>query len=273
MTRNLIARTLVFCVASVLHVGIASATVIQLQDGTNGYDGTEDTFLERNSNNSPDLIRDQNFGGAPFLRTFNRSARDAATVIRFDLSPLLEAVEINSARLIMTTENQDFSSNPDNTIELFRVSNPDADWVVGTSNGAMEPGAATHDEKQQGIAGWSQGSLDAKTLFVGTNGLLSSINSMAADNAQNTFDLGGDLSFLIDWAKDPSENAGFMLVSRQGDAYLINNAFHSSEASTVAFRPILEIDFTPVPEPGSAVLLLLSLPLVARRRRQAAARS
>ena len=64
------------------------------------------------------------------------------------------------------------------------------------------------------------------------------------------------------WINGDYDNEGFY-VSIGGTSQYVG--FHSNEATNVAYRPILTVEY--VPEPATVALLLLGVPALVRRRR------
>lgn len=240
------------------------------QQGLDGYTGAEDTYVEKNTNVPGNPIADENFGGSGVMKVFNRSARDAVSLLRFDLSSLAGAGEILSARLLLTTEtlHDSLTRNPDNELALHRIASSDGAWVEGTSDGSSETGAATWNHEQQATVDWDGSFAGSGNITMIALGDELDRAQMAGTGGVTAFVLGGDLSFLLDWARDPSQNAGFLITSTIGDDFGINNAFYSSEAATLELRPKLIVEWLPVPEPCTLAIwaLLAGLGIGCARR-------
>jgi hypothetical protein len=246
--------------------------VFTLVDGFDGYDGTDDAWIDRDDSGN------RNHGGEDAIRVYNRSGRDSLGLLRFDLSPLAqEASKVTSAKLVLTTKYRENDSTADGElIDLHMIAPADSDWVEGDGTGQVPGdsgtlgGSSTFNEKQHGVEDWSVTSRDDDYGFVGVDRLLATATMASTPGGQTVFEFSGDLQFLLDWAKDPSSNAGFLLSSPNANDFLINNEFYSSEAAVQAFRPQLVITAV-VPEPGAAALAVLAAAglLAGWRRRRA----
>lgn len=155
---------------------------------------------------------------------------------------------------------------------------------TGTCCGGPDNGESTWSERIEGSQAWA-GSPGASTA--GTDYLAAAIASAAFAAAivdGSIFDFAfNDLSFLPNWVAGNNEG---LLLRTQGEGDMTSNdpskyppnviGFHSSD-STLAFRPELIIDYTPIgvagatPEPGSLALLGIAVGAFAfcRRRKTA----
>ncbi len=261
----------------------AQAAILHLQNGLSGYTGTGDTYLEKHPTSN---ANNWNFGGSDRLVVFDRSARDALSLLRFDFPSLPGITAVNSATLYLTTAMKDVGQNsvngirPDQgrTVRLYRVGQLDQNWVEGNGQGEIVSGTSTYNQKQHGLINWSATNHPV-TGNVAVGGVLASV-SMAGDvqaagdtgaGALNAFQLNSPtaLAMLLDWIQNPENNAGFLLAARNVDEFFADNAFYSSEAMIQAYRPRLVLDVTvPVPEPATLLLLAPPLGLLLWRRRR-----
>ncbi|QNN22144.1 hypothetical protein HED60_07615 [Planctomycetales bacterium ZRK34] len=236
--------------AACLMTSASLGATYQLQNGAtvNGstYTGAEDTYIERDDSgfgSDPD-IENKNFGSAATLKLFNRGSREALDLLRFDLSPI-GFDRVVSAKLVLTTQflNDGIVTSPDNNVQVSSIGAADADWVAGTSTAATEVGASNWLYKQHDTVDWSNAPGGNDNPGIATSAALATA-TMASTN--NTTELVfSDASFLTDWARTPSTNAGFLVNSTNSDDYLISNAFYSSDAATASVRPMLELETTP----------------------------
>ena len=245
----------------------AIAATITFQDGVNAYTGTRDTFIDgtTGSQTTPQ-------GTSAMLIVYDREhlsvpddLRIARSLIRFDLTSLqanLTAGDtITSATLTLRTLPYEFGTKGAAN-SLHRIAAVNAAW--------------TEDQ-----ATWQNRDQSVPTPWAGGNGLISGTDYIAtALDTQNTPNPGNngqgngdtmtftlnDLSFLPGWINNPSTNAGFLI--RQPDSTQAFDKFHSSEASNLAFRPLLTVTLQPVPEPTSAVFMLIGAALLGLRRRR-----
>ena len=252
----------------------ARAAILTLQNGLNGYNGTEDTYLEK-GNGADDF----NWGESERLVVFNRSSRDTNPLLRFDFSSLPEITAVNGATLYLTTAFLGRGEIPGvrpptsgpGRINLYPITQDDQDWVGGAGNGAVVAGTSTFNDKRNPSVDWSNGVTDDRTGNVDLGSEITNA-AMANEGQEAVFDLDSATALLFDWIQNPGNNAGFLFASDLQEEFFPNNGWHSSEAPIQSFRPRLVLDVelaqTPVPEPTT---LLLVAPLIAlllwRRRR------
>lgn len=107
--------------------------------------------------------------------------------------------------------------------------------------------------------------------FVALASASQAINKLSATPALNvyTWQSAGMVADVQGWLDDPSVNFGWILI---GDESVIRTTrrFGSKDSSIENLRPVLTVDFTVVPEPNAAILVILgtiSLAAGLRRRR------
>ncbi len=236
-----------------LFASSAQADAVTLQNGLDGYTGTEDTML---------LSADgRNFGGMSYMeiKEYSGSGRG---LVRFDLSDLdITNLDISSATFSMYCYQKGGGGTTSTT--LFEVSSANGDWVEGTGTPGTVTGASTWSYKHYTTGNWagSAGCSTAGTDYVSTG--LATASGASGTWVTWTLSAAG-LELLEDWADGAKTNTGFYLRHTTGNR--LN--YRSSEYSTVSYRPKLDITYTP--EPATMTLLGLGgLGLLIRRKRRA----
>lgn len=250
--------------AVLLASGPVTAATMSFQNGVDGYAGAEDTFINddgiRNEFNwgaYPELFVGP-FAGGPSPDEVGRS------LIRFDVDSLAgQYAQITQVRLELTTI-QSFDLG--GTLELRMVAPENGDWNAGNSQFAVENGSASWDNKAEpgtpwvggpGLGTTGFGSVLASSSFAPnlTGGLLSLvINDAAAATALiDEFSSGANEGFLI---KAVNEAPGTL----RGDI-----KFHSSNVGA-GLAPRLIVEYTPIPEPTTALLVFGGLVALAAQR-------
>lgn len=259
------------------------------------YTGTADNTLYNNAdgyfNSSTDNrgtvpgIEVGNAGGVPASGASTEANR--RSLLRFNVSSLNgQFTSINSVTLRLTTTAGVQGSG---LINLFRLTDANANWVEGNGSGGgtYEPndaGGSTWAFKIQAAypsefsgtpwaGGGTTGNAHGAAGLAGTDYHSTAVSSFSYNvtnaAAGSTVDfVFSDLSFFGTWIT--GTNAGMILrqFSETGTNIV---PFHSGESATLSARPQLIVDYTPVPEPGTAALLLGSLLFLGRRLRPRAA--
>jgi hypothetical protein len=257
---------------------VSGATLL-LQDGVNGYAGTEDTTL----NSGLPVF---NYGGRPYVELTNGgSGVPTRILMRFDVSTLTgvySTIDSITLRLYPTTVPGSAVN-----VQLYQPVEANGDWVEGTSSGfPVEPGTSSWNKKFQQTSttgtDWTGG---AGLGTTGYGALLAQTEISNTTTAWQPFDLTISDSFLAtslvnDWLT--ANNEGFLLrLSEEGNAGYYQTSFFDAETSSLntggppdpeALRPTLIVNYTAAPEPGRFVLLMLgAMSLITLRRRGKAA--
>lgn len=261
--RSMCALLSVFGIASA-----ASAEVISFRNGANNalvtnYGGTEDTLLNSNAgfeHNGYGALTASLTGRETIAATGLVTYRTA--LVRFDLSALQgQYSSINSATLTLYQAETGVQF-PDFEFGVHEVSAANSAWVEGTT--------------AAGVAGnpdWEHLSHDAQT-WAGSAGLQTpGVDYVTPALATGTYQAGGAGSdrngtpydfalpgaLVAKWIE--GDNPGVVLQKSDLSTDGLFQ-FRTSEFATVSLRPVLTIDYTPIPEPaGLAVLGLAGLAL------------
>ncbi len=247
----------------------APTRAVEAPMGTMTLFDPEDTFI-----NSLDIpthpLAEYNYGGLYSCGACGgnvvRADIQKRPLLKFDLSGLHSGhVEITEATLRWRTT---FRIGTVGSFAFHRLTEP---WVEGTGgttsiNGDFQAGSVSWDAREEGAAvddptgqvDWATpgGTFDA-TPFHTAN------NVTTANQQAFTFNQDG-LDVLTDWANNPANNHGFIILVSP-DTF--ETAFYNSERafSTDDERP--RLDVTWIPEPASLSLLAAGLLIGARRRR------
>jgi hypothetical protein len=211
---------------------------VTFRQGSNGYAGARDSIISQanpaaNYGEDPSAVIDGNFEG-----------ETSQGVIRFDsifgegLIP--DGAMIDNATLRFHTSAQSNAQSTD-TIRLYRM-------LRGWTEGGI-----TWNSMQDGL------DTDGLEAILGANGGL----VPSVQDGFITFDVTESLAA---WAAGAPNN-GWVIVDGGNDAW----RWDTSEAGATGDRPLLSVTYrtigTPVPEPGSALVVLSGLALTLARRR------
>jgi hypothetical protein len=253
----------------------SQAAAVILQQGVNGYSGmTGATLSQTYPESTLGYQTDTLIGVGSWIGASGSTAQKG--LIRFDLSSLAGQT-ITSASLTLTSDQIYLPGNWGGNLTLYRVSDANKGWVVGgyasppvnngwATWGNLSANASGSPVPWAGSAGLGTSGTDyfatplATVAFSGTN----------AGVATYTFNFD-DVSFLADWASNPSNNAGFLLRLPETESLQNQGVyFGSSSYATVASRPELSIGVVPEPSTVSMLGLVAAaaiLRILLRRRR------
>ena len=267
-------RTLVIGLAAVLALAGSSAmgdVIVYQQGETNAllagnYDGQEDSRLIARSD-----LADKNYGASTQGVRVHSSSYIDRVAVRWDLSSLAgQYLAINSVKLTLTSRGKTKGTG---TVAAHAILPANSSWVEGTSFGAIETGASCWNYAQYDTAAWA-GSGGCGSA--GTDHDATALGSLGFTNGQSgEFEIVFDgldaagLKALIDaWSGAQAGNAGFLLKLADENTDDDRFEFYDDEDAGVNPTPKLTIDYTVIPEPASAMLVLLGGLALARRRRQ-----
>ena len=232
-----------------LFCGAAPVAVINLQEGVNGYQGTQDVSLNAGKGGSPDA----NYGADDFLQLWEREAdvqNLRRSLIRFDLSSIKLGTAISAVTLTLFTQGDHFGSHGV-TNSLHLIDQRNRNWRQGTGLAGNLADAAT----------WNYQDRSSRRPWAGGPGLIAGVDYHATAAATaatpDTTDAeqksgGVPMEFVLNavgiaaiqhWINHPASNAGFFV--RQPDDSLSVDTFWSSEASNASVRPLLTLTVAP----------------------------
>ena len=213
---------------------VARADVLTFQEGVGGYTGTKDTYLNQGSGNA-------NYGSNSRIVMDGRGGREADGLIRFEdifgagANRIPLGSTINSATLVFTLAYEERGK----TFHRMLVT-----WDVDTAtwNNFLYDAAPTE-------AGLQSDDTESATVVTASGGAWAGPYDVTVD--------------VQAWSAG-TDNFGWGIQGTSNDGHA-----HSSEATTPGNRPLLTVDFTPIPEPGSAALLIVAgVGALLRRRRK-----
>ena len=273
-TRNalLIVTGLVIAVASL------RADVITLQNGLNGYTGTEEVSLVTSSSGTVNTGAWDNF---QINTADNRPGLIRFTdIIGNGLNQVPASATINSVKLRL----HQFARDDATQIRAYPML---TDWTEGNSSpgGAFavaQNGESTlqarHYRADQNYAGnpgdaWGTDGIAhtgpvRKDLAGGGNGWDWALDdarfASASNSATNNVWIEWDLTALTqDWQDGDQSNYGVFMNAQSS----LGTSFRASKyAADATLRPMLVIDYTPVPEPAAGVLIGVGLLCIRRAR-------
>ncbi|MBI3879678.1 MAG: DNRLRE domain-containing protein [Verrucomicrobia bacterium] len=217
-----------------------------------------------------EVFPNNNLGRSPGLPvgTTATSGASGRMLLRFDIAAVVPAgATINSVTLQLTDNSGSTSFIPSN-FELHRMM---LGWIEGTNGSLASPngsaaaaGDPTWNFRQHNTVAWGAPGGAAGVDFA-TN-----ISASLLINVGNVTDTWASSPGLVAdaqaWLDSPATNFGWLLRSDGEGSLGTARRLNSREAT--ADRPLLTIDFTPVPEPTAGALVAFGgVALLGLRRR------
>ncbi len=190
--------------------------VLHLQEGRDGYLGTQDTYISR-------WFRTQNFGMAPYLavRTKDSYGPTHEALLYFPIPQLPENARLMHATLKLYSGSR--SRKAPIRLKVYMLKRPwrerEATWLLASGEAAWEqPGAFGERDRAQTPVG--------ETLF---DDVYTWVSIDVTDAVRA-------------WLRDPSTNYG-LIVQGFSTGVQVQHNFLSNQYPAVALRPILEIAY------------------------------
>jgi hypothetical protein len=246
--------TLILCLLGLFH-SISSAAILMLNPAA-------DTYVRGGTSNPG--AQNTNFGTATQLLVGSVAAGDSArSIFSFDLSsPLLTGATINSVTLTFRIDGSDASSGSSSiNFNLHQLTQ------------AYNPGQATWANASTGTP-WS--TYTGTPLYNGGGGVFNPTVLSSFSTVPNALVAGNNVSFgstsnLVSLVTSSTGGTLDLLVKQSSESATRNLIRLSSLDSTdPAFRPVLTIDYTAIPEPSTYAMLLGGLALLGFLRRRKA---
>ena len=201
----------------------ASASVVVLQQGVQGYTGATDAYLDR-------WTPTEHWGGAGWLMV--TASEDRSALLRFDLSgyvPAGASIRRATLELFLAQRNRPLPEN----VAVFGVRRR---WVERETT-------------------WLRAAIGQSWGVAGCNDTALDRTAEPSDTLRVSSGTGWhhvDVTRLAQrWVDDPSSNWG-VLLKGQSEGLPIECVFLSSQSGQVQNRPILRVEYTPGPAPTPA---------------------
>jgi len=219
-----------------LFIGLSNigAETIVLQNGLDGYMGTEDNSIYEDRPNHTN-------GGGEHIFSGATTASMRRALIRFDLSSLPDNIQITNVTLELRIDRSGRDSTDDDEYRLHRLL---AEWgegsVVATDPGGIgspaEPGDATWDYQFFEQDQWETPGGD----FAETASIVTPLSRQPGTTV--TLSSDGMVEDVETWLSEPENNFGWILI---GDENGTRNARRFNSSENESNPPKLIIEFQP----------------------------
>ena len=225
---------------------LSQADIVTLQNGVTNvfsggvnYAGVEDNTLVAGT------VANRNYGErSTGWIGVDGSDRDSRVLIRYDLTSMSnQNIVITSAVLRVRT-----STSTAATVDVYRVSVANADWIEGSKNGGVEAASCWNDKKYASIQEWA-GSIGLGTSS--TDYFATALSSEVNGAGYEDFAFN-DVSFMADWING-TDNGGVILRSDQLEGGLTGLTIYTSENVTT-HSPQLVLGYGFLPQ-GTLVII------------------
>lgn len=237
------------CLCALLFCGAEPPKTIRLQEGVNGYAGTQDVTLCAGKGGSPD----HNHGAEEFLSVWEREKSHSnfrRCLIKFDLRSIQPGTRISAASLTLFARRRSFGEQGVTT-SLYLLDHENKGWRQGAGvNGNLADAATWNFRDRSSRKSWAGGPGLLPHIDYHANPVASAPTPDTADADPNSGGVPMELALnplgihaLQNWIDHPSANVGFLI--RQPDDSQSVDTFWSSEAASAAVRPVLTLTIAP----------------------------
>ncbi|CAG0985218.1 hypothetical protein PHYC_01984 [Phycisphaerales bacterium] len=184
-------------------------------------------------------------------------------LIAFDVSAIPAGSTVTAARLTL------HMSRTISTGEPVAVHRSLTSWGEGASTGLLEEGQGAPAEP--GDATWLHRFFpnDFWSTPGGEFDPAPNDSILISEVGFYSWGLGGQLVADVQhWLDQPTENFGWFMIGNEGNPASAKR-FDTREHIEPAFRPVLEVEYTPIPGPGFSAFFSATLFAATRRRRPA----
>jgi hypothetical protein len=223
------------------------------------------------------IAPNNNLGTAEFFNAgFNGRGYESRALISFDLRSIAPGSTINQSTLTLDVIRQPAENPTDSYFAFYRMLRP---WGEGTKTyPGMSPGMGS--PATLGDATWNDRFYGMSLPWAAPGGAIgidfaSSLTAEAAIGGifESPYTLPSDSGLATDlqfWVDHPDQNFGWMVLTESTGFLNTARAFASREDG-LGRGPLLDMDYTPVPEPSILFLLFMGVPamfgLIRFRRR------
>lgn len=233
-----------------------SAAVTYQEGGSNAfatnYAGTSDTILASTSS-----VNNDNFGDNVSLIVGRNEQR--FSIIRFDLSSMAGNYDsITGASLTLSRTGA--ATALDFNINIYSI--------LSTNGGWDEMETTWINQEKSSSTPWQNASGANQTNFLGATGDLLQTISYTTTTTSITINI--PISMVLEWINNPDASGGLALMPVGSSGSNSNVAtFGSSEVATAGSRPLLTVNYAPIPEPSALLMSFggLGLLVIACRRK------
>lgn len=180
-----------------------------------------------------------NYGTLNLIQVYSNPPTHVKTLIRFDLSSIPSSAICTAATLKLTAS----QNNSAKIYNIHKITDANGDWIEGTKAGATAGiGEPCYQFKKYNSIAWagSAGLGTAGIDFVDT--VIATTTSITTANNIMEIPFNADgLTVLQSWFGSTTNNGLIFTTSTIGS--YTNLLFHSGEATTESYRPILSITY------------------------------
>ncbi|NLW86445.1 MAG: PEP-CTERM sorting domain-containing protein [Planctomycetes bacterium] len=221
-------------------IAVAAPVEVVLQNGLDGYNGTQDTYLF--SGNST------NYGTSSSC--YITPGPDRRALLKFDLSHLPEGAKASSGASVTILSRTSSDATPTITVSMHMMTGASANW-------------------SQTACSWEYLNNADQTPWVGGAGLTAGVDYETNAISSVTAAFGKGWARTFQFSQEDMQraiDAGFLSVVFMTDYSDMSMYFRSTEYGTAEQRPKLTFSYDVIPEPATLGSVLIGSVAVLFRR-------